>query len=87
MLGLKSLETMNPVRPANTKKLRKSRLRRDAVIVGALAFLSSAKRLYYPPLNLFQCFCFCLLGSANSMDLLSGFHELFMEELFKNVFL
>lgn len=45
MLGLKSLETMNPVRPANTKKLRKSRLRRDAVIVGALAFLSSAKRL------------------------------------------
>ena len=44
MLVLKSLETSNPIALANTKK-KSRRLRRDAVIVSALAFLSSAKAI------------------------------------------
>lgn len=60
MLVLKSLETSNPVALANTKK-KSRRLRRDAVIVSALAFLSSAKAiihsLIFVFLFLFAGFC------------------------------
>ena len=61
MLVLKSLETSNPIALANTKK-KSRRLRRDAVIVSALAFLSSAKAIIINSLILVFLFAgFCKL--------------------------
>ena len=61
MLVLKSLETSNPIALANTKK-KSRRLRRDAVIVSALAFLSSAKAIIIHSLLLVFLFAgFCKL--------------------------